>query len=76
MTTCDKTWKDVGSNPGPYRECGKNSCDINLGPIGYKEQFMGKWYYAECHHSLQWRSQDITIARAQHGHNAFVRTSV
>ena len=25
---------------------------------------------------LQWRSQDIAIARAQHGHTMFVRTSV
>ena len=24
---------------------------------------------------LQWRSQDIAIARAQHGHTTFVRTS-
>ena len=31
---------DVESNPGPYTQYGKNSCDINLGPIGYKEQFM------------------------------------
>ena len=23
----------------------------------------------------QWRSQDITVARAQHGHTTFVRTS-
>ena len=25
--------------------------------------------------STQWRSQDITVARAQHGHTTFVRTS-
>ena len=31
---------DVESNPGPYTEYGKNSCDINLGSIEYKEQFM------------------------------------
>ena len=32
---------DVESNPGPYTNyVGKNSCDITLGPIGYKEQFM------------------------------------
>ena len=31
---------DVESNPGPYVQYGKNSCDINLGCIGYKEQFM------------------------------------
>ena len=24
----------------------------------------------------QWRSQDIAVARAQHGHTTFVRTSV
>ena len=40
MVTCDKMWKYVGSNPGPYTEYGKNSCDINLGPIGYEEQFI------------------------------------
>ena len=28
MTTCDKIWKDVGSNPGPYTQCSKDSCDI------------------------------------------------
>ena len=31
---------DVESNPGPWTSYGKNSCDITLGPIGYKEQFM------------------------------------
>ena len=30
----------MGSNPGPYTEYGKNSCAINLGPVGYKVQFM------------------------------------
>ena len=37
MATCDKIWKDVGSNPGPYTEYGKNSCDITLGPIDTKK---------------------------------------
>ena len=31
---------DVEPNPGPYTQYGKNSCDINLEAIGYKEQFM------------------------------------
>ena len=31
---------DVESNPGPWTNYGKNSCDITLGSIGYKEQFM------------------------------------
>ena len=25
--------------------------------------------------AMQWRSQDIAVARAQHGHTTFVRTS-
>ena len=29
-----------------------------------------------CQGWLQWRSQDIAVARAQHGHTTFVRTSV
>ena len=40
MATCDKIWKKGGSNPGIYTDYGKNSCHINLGPIGYKEHFM------------------------------------
>ena len=40
MATCDKIWKDVGSNPGSYTDYGKNSCAINLGSVGCKEQFM------------------------------------
>ena len=29
-----------------------------------------------CSRMLQWRSQDSTIARAQHGHTTFVQTSM
>ena len=49
MSTCDRIWKDVGSNPGPYTEYAKNSCDINLGPIDIKNSL---WYMVLCHHSL------------------------
>ena len=30
----------MGSNPRSYTEYGKNSCDITIGVIGYKEHFM------------------------------------
>ena len=40
MATCDKIWKDVGSNPGSYTEYGKNCCDINHRSYCIKKKFM------------------------------------
>ena len=30
MAICGKIWKNVGSNPGPYTDYGKNSRDMDL----------------------------------------------